>query len=358
MDLDYNHIKMENFLSGRKQNIIIHNYNSNISERYEFQNPFLITIEHCSERYGTFQMTQLSPGSIHNVSLKFRKAVNRRPQHQHNYLEVMYILSGTLLHHLEKQLVVYHPGQCCIMNRNIKHCEEFTGDFKAVFFTFRDDYLNDLMKNDIYFTSDESIGRYDGKIYNMVKDGNNPQSSYNKVYLSFTPVVSAEIIIDHMNAIIDKMVSESIQKKSGYYFILKGLFVRFFSLLEDTSMYCCTKVQANSSGQDYLFNQISYFMEMYDGRISRAALEELMNYNGEYLNRIVKKYTGMNLVKYGQSFYLAKAKELLLNSDKNISEIIQELGFMNRTHFNEIFKKKFGTTPKEFRKVNAHVTDR
>lgn len=355
MEFDYNHIKTENLLSSRKQNVIIHNCNSDISERYEFQNPYLIAIEDCSESNGTFQITRLSPGSIHNVSLKYMKDTNRRPQHQHNYLEVMCVLSGTLIHHVEKQRVVYHPGQCCIMNRNIKHCEEFTGDFKAVFFNFRDDYLNDLIENDIYFTSDESMRRYDGKIYTMVNDGNMPQSSYHKVYLNFTPMVSAEIIMDQMNVMIDKMVSESIQKKSGYYFILKGLFARFFSLLEDTSMYCCTKVQADSTGQEYLFNKTAHFMEVYNGRISRTELEALMNYNGEYLNRIVKKYTGMNLVRYGQSIYLTKAKDLLLNSEKSISEIVQELGFMNRTHFNEIFKRKFGTTPREFRKLNTRV---
>jgi AraC-like DNA-binding protein len=46
---------------------------------------------------------------------------------------------------------------------------------------------------------------------------------------------------------------------------------------------------------------------------------------------------------------LIEAKNLLLNSDKTISEIGYELGFNEKSYFTNVFKKKSGQTPSEFR---------
>ena len=41
--------------------------------------------------------------------------------------------------------VYKRQGQCCVMNKNIKHCEDFAGDFQVVFFMFQDVFLEQLM---------------------------------------------------------------------------------------------------------------------------------------------------------------------------------------------------------------------
>jgi AraC family transcriptional activator of pobA len=46
---------------------------------------------------------------------------------------------------------------------------------------------------------------------------------------------------------------------------------------------------------------------------------------------------------------LIEAKNLLINSDKSISEIGFELGFNEKAYFTTVFKKKSGQTPTEFR---------
>ena len=46
---------------------------------------------------------------------------------------------------------------------------------------------------------------------------------------------------------------------------------------------------------------------------------------------------------------LIEAKNLLMNSDKSIAEIGYELGFNEKAYFTNVFKKKSGQTPTEFR---------
>ena len=50
------------------------------------------------------------------------------------------------------------------------------------------------------------------------------------------------------------------------------------------------------------------------------------------------------------SFRFLKAKELLQNTDLNVSEIAYDVGFQDHSHFSASFLAEFGTPPNETRK--------
>ncbi|MCC8358884.1 helix-turn-helix domain-containing protein [Salinimicrobium sediminilitoris] len=52
--------------------------------------------------------------------------------------------------------------------------------------------------------------------------------------------------------------------------------------------------------------------------------------------------------KYIQQVKLEAAKELLTESDHNISQIVGQIGLNNRSYFSKIFKEKYGVSPKYF----------
>ncbi len=52
--------------------------------------------------------------------------------------------------------------------------------------------------------------------------------------------------------------------------------------------------------------------------------------------------------KYMQQVKLEAAKELLANTDHNISQIVGMIGLNNRSYFSKIFKEKYGVSPKYF----------
>ena len=131
---------------------------------------------------------------------------------------------------------------------------------------------------------------------------------------------------------------------------MKAVFARLLRLLGDPDLFSINRIHSHSQGQEYLFSKISHIMRSSHGRCTREELEMLLHYNGEYLNRIVKKQTGKTILEYGQSIYLEEARQLLSNTDKSISSIIEELGFSNRSHFYRLFKNAFGETPLDYRK--------
>lgn len=105
-----------------------------------------------------------------------------------------------------------------------------------------------------------------------------------------------------------------------------------------------------TSGYEDLFIKISLILESFHGNIPRSELERRLRYNGDYLARVIRKYKGMNFVQYAQSFSLKEAERFLSETTTNIGDICMMLGYNNRTHFNKLFKEKFGVPPKEWRK--------
>lgn len=68
-----------------------------------------------------------------------------------------------------------------------------------------------------------------------------------------------------------------------------------------------------------------------------------------YFGDLIKKETGKSAQEYIQLAVMSKAKELLTETDKTISEIAYELGFNYPHHLSRVFKKVVGMTPNDYR---------
>ena len=79
---------------------------------------------------------------------------------------------------------------------------------------------------------------------------------------------------------------------------------------------------------------------------------EKLRYSGSYLNRITQTFTGMNITQYALHYALEHAAWLLVNTGKTITEIVDEMGFSNRSYFYSEFQKHYDLTPREYRLQN------
>ena len=94
----------------------------------------------------------------------------------------------------------------------------------------------------------------------------------------------------------------------------------------------------------------------YKSLISNSFLEnkevsfyaDQLNVSSNYLNEIVKAETGISAKRHITERVLLEAKNLLLYSAMDITEISYALHFSEPTHFTKFFKKETGTTPKSF----------
>lgn len=68
-----------------------------------------------------------------------------------------------------------------------------------------------------------------------------------------------------------------------------------------------------------------------------------------YICKLFKRHTGLNFTEYVSRLRVERAKELLANPNKRVSEIAFEVGFQSLTHFNRIFRRIVGESPTIFR---------
>ena len=81
------------------------------------------------------------------------------------------------------------------------------------------------------------------------------------------------------------------------------------------------------------------------------SVDHLAKEVGTNVNKLQEGFKYMfNLTvnKYVQQVKLEAAKEMLSNSDHNISQIVATIGLNNRSYFSKIFKEKYGVSPKYF----------
>jgi len=67
------------------------------------------------------------------------------------------------------------------------------------------------------------------------------------------------------------------------------------------------------------------------------------------LNLICQNILQQSVSEIIETRKLVEAKNLLTSTDKTIAEIAYELGYNENSYFSNVFKKKSGQTPGEFR---------
>jgi AraC-like DNA-binding protein len=81
-------------------------------------------------------------------------------------------------------------------------------------------------------------------------------------------------------------------------------------------------------------------------------LADALNLSSSYLGDLLKKETGLNAQEHIHHAIIDQAKNILMNSNKSVSEIAYDLGFEYPQYFSRLFKQKTGITPGEFRNLN------
>lgn len=95
-------------------------------------------------------------------------------------------------------------------------------------------------------------------------------------------------------------------------------------------------------------------LQLEHGTPSIQYLANEVNLSANYLSDLLKRETGLNAKEHINDFVVNLAKNRLLNSDLNISEIAYDLGFNYPHYFSRMFKRKTGYTPHEYRTLNVN----
>ena len=84
--------------------------------------------------------------------------------------------------------------------------------------------------------------------------------------------------------------------------------------------------------------------------LSLDFIAEKVYLSPKYISRIFKEEKGVKMTEYITDCKLEKARELLLDTNMNLEEMIIQVGFSSSNYFIKKFKEKYYVTPTQYRR--------
>lgn len=219
--------------------------------------------------------------------------------------------------HVKKGMLIY------ISSESIMQVDHYSDDFNLEGFTLPNDMLNVSLHGDV--PSLMTFDMYDVRLM--------PSEEEITIFKNLLAMLwSVATLLNSDQELAGDLVSALVH----YY---NYLFVKY-NKSED---------RRRSRERD-IFNKFIYLVNRSHG-IERQLdyYAEKMFLSQRYLGSIIKKVSGVTAKEWIDRAAITEIKVLLKHSDKQITQIADQLHFSNDSFFSRFFKRLTGTTPKKYR---------
>ncbi len=250
--------------------------------------------------------------------------------HHHDYFELSYVAFGKIQHQLDTGETVHlEKGNICIITPGVSHyCIIEDSDTIVLNFALSIDVFNRTFF--LFMLNNDIIGSF---FLNYILE--NPESR-NKL------LIRSEYN-KYSDSLIERIIEENYSDNPYASINIKSLLVLFFS--EQLSM-SFSQTKRYSPRVEKI---ISYMVS----EISTITLKETashFNMHPNYLSAYIKKETNRTFADIISDIRIAKARYLLTNPALTLEKISSVLGYAETASFCNMFKKRMGQTPSQFRK--------
>lgn len=141
-------------------------------------------------------------------------------------------------------------------------------------------------------------------------------------------------------------------KSYAYQIAIKGYLYQFFYILFHNNQKKIMP-QALNKHLEKIKQILKYVEDHYSDPITIQEIAALSGFSSSHFMKFFKMYIGTSFIEYLNDYRLSISARLLLSSNCSILEIAAETGFDNLSYFNRLFKKKYLTTPSNYRKART-----
>lgn len=260
------------------------------------------------------------------------------PKHTHNYVEVVYMCSGKTRHIINGSEVVLKQGELLFLSQNATQ-EIYPASENDIGVNFI--VLPEFFDQTLSMIGDEASLIRDF-IIDCLRNG-----SQNIRYLHFK--VADILPIQNLIENLIWMLLNTQPNKRRLNQTTMGLL--FLHLMNSTDKM---EIGKEHEAQELILQVFRYIEDNYrDGELSELARENKCDLY--WLSRMIKQTTGKNYTELVQEKRLSQAAFLLSTTSLSIMDISLDVGYSNFSYFYRIFKKKFGVSPKDFRKTPKEI---
>ena len=272
---------------------------------------------------------------VYNIVISKGKNKSYRGMHFHREAELVLVLSGEVILHIDDQVQKLKKGQSAYIGMNCIHMIA-PGDVSGEVLILQS-AVSDKRETDFLFVSDEFLRNF------ICEMRTEPYA----IFLEKD---------NELSCILCKIEDELREKKDYYETYIQGYLQIIVGFLERNLIISVRDVNDNLSKLKKVEPITNYIAENYMGKISLDDMAVCVGYDKYYICKLVKNNLKTTVTEYLNYVRLQVAQRLLVTSDMRISQIVCETGFSNPQNFFKVFKAMYGYTPHKY-KTMYHPTE-
>jgi len=255
--------------------------------------------------------------------------------HWHKEFEFFVVTEGIIEFTMENKTYELKEGDCVFINSNLYHSAKSFNKQKCSFFAV--DFSYEFLEPNIHT---QFFRKYIRPILNE------NFLFCEIIHLNDTPCISWQVkVIRHLFEINecgeDNLISFELLLKSRIYTIWE-LYYRHGIVRK-------REEEKNFASELRLRPVITYIKKNYSYEITLSDLAQILPMSEGQFCRIFKKVMKVSPFQYIMHYRIMQSLNLLIETDKKISEIANLCGFNNISYYNKVFFKFIGCTPSEYR---------
>lgn len=252
------------------------------------------------------------------------------PQHTHDYIEMIYMVSGKTTHLVNGRELELQQGELLLLSQSATHEVHIATDDDVA--------VNFIILPDFFSTTLSVLGEEETPLRRFLVDclcGKKSDPAY--LHFKISHVKPLQNLVENL---IWALLWDTPNRRKVSQITMAALFLQLMGSVEN--------LMTDGEEEAAVFKVLRYVETEY-ARGSLSELAELMHYDVCWLSREIKRKTGKTYTQIVQDKRLAQAAFLLKNTDRNISDISQAVGYENISYFHRIFFEAFGKSPRHYR---------
>jgi AraC-like DNA-binding protein/mannose-6-phosphate isomerase-like protein (cupin superfamily) len=254
------------------------------------------------------------------------------PAHTHNYVEVIYMCSGSTRHIINDTEVLLREGELLFLNQHAVQEIDPAGESDiAVNFIILPEFFDEVLR--MTDAEENMLRRF---VVDCLR-GENQSAAY--LHFKVADVLPIQNLVENL---IWSILNQQPNKRSINQVTMGLLFLQLMNRIDRV------ETDAADEAQKFTMTVLSYIEEHYkDGELSDLANE--LHYDLYWMSREIKKRTGKTYTELVQTKRLSQAAYLLTHTAMSVMDVGLAVGYENMSYFHRIFQNRYGMTPRKYR---------
>ena len=250
--------------------------------------------------------------------------------HFHNHIEINQVATGKMVYIADGKLLELNPDDMLVVQNRVPHAWRAIAE--DTFVRHMNISVEGFIQKSDLFRDEKSLCTNLANGKSVFKINGNDENH--------------RLMLETFKSAI----AEQKRKEIGYRGIVRSETTKFVFQLGRYAYNYVNRSGGKHKDNSVVIKQVlDYINENLSDDVTLANAAEIAHMNRTYFSVYFKQEMGMGFNDFITKTRMAKAADLLLNTDSKITNIVSDCGYSSVAHFNKVFKSIYFTTPSHFR---------